>query len=239
MTDQIIAIMPGSQTFPDSAATVRVELVNRESTEEKGQMVSVAASRKLTEEANWGSDFNKFNVGPREMVAVGRTADICPALDGDHAHGHYKYQIGGVGNNEVLGISVRHVGYDGNTLQQDTLLLLSQHAPMVQVTSNFPHEPLAVSNQNQIFKGRAWPLTHRHIGEYNLRPKPQYLLRFKALEDCDEDDLFFLEFDDEVFSWDDMIPQVEVHQSDRTRRTRIVQQEPRQKRRIKRRSRRG
>jgi hypothetical protein len=232
MSDQIIALLTGNQSFPETSASVAVNVVNREATEEKQKLVTVNASRKLTEEAEYSTEFNKVNVGMRELTMYSREGKICAASDGDVSYGEYSYKAGGIANNTILHISVRSLSRDGSISKEDTMVLLSEHAPMIQVTSNLPYEPLAVSSQNQIFKGRGWPLELKHLKNFDLHLKPQMVMTYHSLQNCTEDNLFFIEFDTDIFTWDSMEPNVNVVKSDRGGVATIMQHKPRTKRRI-------
>jgi len=233
MPDQAVALMTGSQQFPDTTGSVQLSFVDLPATEEKGKMVLRGAIKMLTNEAEWGPEFNSMNIGSREMTMINREETIVAAADGDSHNGLWNYRLGGAANNSILNISLRFLDNIGTVQHQDTLVLLSEHAPMIQVVTNFPHEPLAVTNTYQVFKGRAWPLPITALKDMFLKPKPAYALRYMDLTESTENDLVYLDFDDNLYSWEDMVPQVEVHKSERTDRTQIMPKANRPRRQVR------
>ena len=229
MSSEAVAVTYGRFSFPESTGGVVASVIDTEATTEKGQMVMRSAHRAM-EQIPIPEHFSKFMVGEREQNQLGNEMIIIANRDqATMRNGQWTHKIGGLPNGTLLNLNVK-----SNTESQDTILMVSEFAPLIRVISNFPYEPNAITGRMQLFNGRAWLLQPHHLKEFKLKPKPNYALRYMYLNEATDDDLMFLDFDGELTE-DQLEPNVDVAQSSKSESVQFVPKREEPRRRFRRR----
>lgn len=234
MSDLPIAITSGSQSFSASTAAVVISVIDMKATHAKGRMVLKSARRAMEDQVEIPEEFAKFTMGEREQNQIGATMDIIAHKDQETSrNGIWTHKIGGIANGTLLNISIRSSVQGHSEVAQDTVIMCSTFAPMIRLVSDFPYEEDAVTGRYQIFKGNAWLLAVKHLKEYELKPKPQYAMRYLDMVKADED-LLYLTCDEDL-SDKDMYPQVTTGRTRSDNAIKLIPKDAPRKRQVRRR----